>query len=435
MSDWMETLVKDVVLRCFSGPSPTCEERNVRSPEEWGLLKTTAVTWSGWNEFAHKVPPPSYWRNVALEIHPGDVVVTKAGPRHRVGVVTDVPATQPRLMVSGKMVGLTPKTAIVLPRVLAGVLATRGPQKYLDQRTTGMAESQVNFTNETLLNTPIRIPSMPEQRRLAEIVDTIDDAIRSTERVITKLELMKRGWLHALLTRGVGNDGELRDPTAGRDQFENSVLGRISKTFAVRVVGELLSRRPKNGHSPKEADTWTGTWMLGLGCLTTSGFAPRQLKAAPRNDPSLGPALLQDGDLLISRSNTRETVGLVGRYRDVGAPCTYPDLMMRLVPNELVSATFLELALRSHSSRRQIQAMASGTSGSMVKIGATTVMSLKVVVPGLAEQERVVAAHAQLEERITAELGCMDKLRLIKSGLMDDLLTGRVRVPADEDAA
>jgi type I restriction enzyme, S subunit len=122
MHEWRATTVGGVVSRCYSGPSPTCEERNIQSNEEWGLLKTTAITWSGWNQFAHKVPPRLYWNNEAIEVHPGDVLITKAGPRHRVGVVVDVPATLPRLMVSGKMIGLTPDFASVLPRVLAGVL-------------------------------------------------------------------------------------------------------------------------------------------------------------------------------------------------------------------------------------------------------------------------------------------------------------------------
>ena len=219
MTEWIETTVRDVVVRCYSGPSPTCEERNVQSPEEWGLLKTTAVTWAGWDESAHKVPPRAYWNNKAIEVHPGDILITKAGPRHRVGVVVHVPVTQPRLMVSGKMIGLTPNTADVVPRVLAGVLATREPQKYLDRRTTGMAESQVNFANETLLSAPIRIPPIPEQRRIAEILDAVDDAIRSTEQLIAKLEQVKQGLLHDLLTRGIDDNGKLRDPAVRPDLF------------------------------------------------------------------------------------------------------------------------------------------------------------------------------------------------------------------------
>jgi type I restriction enzyme S subunit len=303
-------------------------------------------------------------------------------------------------------------------------------------RSQGLVSDTWNLKYRSFSAIHTRVPiSTTEQQRIGEILDTVDDAIRATERLVSKMERVERGLLHDLLTRGIDDAGELRDPCAHLDHFNETRLGIVSKAFAVRAVGELLARRPKNGHSPPEADRWTGTWMLGLGCLTSSGFAPRQLKPAPLHDPALIPALLHDGDLLMSRSNTREMVGLVGRYRDVGAPCTYPDLMMRLVPNDEVSAAFLELALRSHTSRRQIQSLASGTSGSMVKIGSATVMDLMVVVPSRDEQERIVAGFAEFRERVDREAAHLRKLHLLKSGLMGDLLTGRVRVNVDEDAA
>jgi type I restriction enzyme, S subunit len=148
---WDALKVSQVATRHFSGPSPTCDERNIASDDEWGLLKTTAITWAGWNAAAHKVPPRVYWGNETIEVRSGDVLVTKAGPRHKVGVVAYVTDTPPHLMVSGKMVGLSPNPRLVLPQVLAGALSMGSSQKYLDERTTGMAESQVNFTNDVLL--------------------------------------------------------------------------------------------------------------------------------------------------------------------------------------------------------------------------------------------------------------------------------------------
>ena len=287
-----------------------------------------------------------------------------------------------------------------------------------------------------LLPCEVWVAPTSEQPRIGQILNTVDDAIHSTEHVIAKLEQMEQGLLNDLLTRGIDENGEARNPYECPDLFDETRIGLISKALTIHSVGELLSCRPKNGHSPQEADNWTGTWMLGLGCLTSSGFAPRQLKAAPKNDPALVPALLREGDLLMSRSNTRELVGLVGRYQDVGAPCTYPDLMMRLVPNEKVSAAFLELALRAPSSRRQIQSMASGTSGSMVKIGSATVINLKVVVPPGDEQGRIVAAFRAFKLRIAGEADNLRKLRFLRAGLMNDLLTGSVRVKVDsKDAA
>jgi hypothetical protein len=304
-------------------------------------------------------------------------------------------------------------------------------------RSQGLVSDTWNLKYRAFSPIRTRVPgSTVEQRRIAEILDTVDDAIRSTERLIAKLEKITRGLGHDLVTRGIDETGKLRDAVAHPDQFAETPLGLRPKAWTVRSVGELLRQRPKNGHSPQEADEWTGTRMLGLGCLTPSGFVPRQLKNAPRNDPALATALLRDGDFLMSRSNTREAVGLVGRYRDVGAPCTYPDLMMRLIPNEKVSPSFLELALRAQDSRRQIQAAASGTSGTMVKIGSATVMRLKVVVPDRGEQKRIVAALGGCEDRTCIESDQSRKLRIFKQGLMDDLLTGRVRVTADkEDAA
>ena len=54
---------------------------------------------------------------------------------------------------------------------------------------------------------PIPVPPIAEQRRIAEILDTADEAIRSTERLIAKLEQAKQGLLHDLLTRGIDDTG------------------------------------------------------------------------------------------------------------------------------------------------------------------------------------------------------------------------------------
>lgn len=274
----------------------------------------------------------------------------------------------------------------------------------------------------------IHSPPLPEQRLIAEILDTIDDAIRKTEQIIAKLEQVKQGLLHDLLTRGIDDNGQLRDPDRHPEQFKDSELGRIPKEWEVGQLRRWLECSPKNGYSPLEAPEWTGHVMLGLGCLTTDGFVPRQLKNAPRGDNQLSGALLCSGDLLISRSNTRDLVGLVGVYQDVGHPCTYPDLMMRLTPSNQTSSAFLELTLGNGGARRQIQAAATGTSGSMLKINGDNVKRLKIIMPPRDEQERLLVSKSSYDARIAGERRFLDKLGLLKRGLMDDLLTGRVRV-------
>lgn len=249
----------------------------------------------------------------------------------------------------------------------------------------------------------IDVPAPPEQRRITEILDSADDDIRYYEAAIAKLRLKSSG-------------------------LARDLLGRVEASE--QRLAAFLSTPPRNGFSPNEVDSWTGTVALGLGCLTPDGFIPRQIKPVPASDPRYAGAWLSDGDLLISRSNTFDLVGLVGRYRYVGAPCVYPDLMMRLVPNRLAQPEFLELVLRDVSARQQIKRMSQGTSGSMVKISSRSVMRLTVNIPDLKEQDRLLSIYEADTAVLRAEECKFAKLRLIKQGLMENLLTGRVRVTA-----
>ncbi|MFD0072963.1 hypothetical protein ACFVIY_11040 [Streptomyces sp. NPDC127166] len=178
----------------------------------------------------------------------------------------------------------------------------------------------------------------------------------------------------------------------------------------------------RNGFSPVESADWTGVQMLGLGCLTTDGFEPRQLKNAPHGIRSDHAALLRDGDLLLSRANTRALVGLVGRYRDIGSPCIYPDLMMRLIPNDRCVPDFLEHLLTSAPVRRRIMASAQGTSESMVKISADSVKQLKVPLFSVADQQRAVEVLDAFDARVEAEIGALRK----ELSLWDGVINGQL---------
>lgn len=194
-------------------------------------------------------------------------------------------------------------------------------------------------------------------------------------------------------------------------------------SWSTLCVGDLVAEPPRNGYSPKEVAEYTGELMLGLGCLSTEGFRPAQLKNAPAGDPSLERARLTDGDILLSRSNTRNAVGFVGIYRDVGARCIYPDLMMRLRPLARVEPDFLVRQLQAARGRRQIEALASGTSGSMVKLNRDSVLRLRLDVPPLPEQRRIVKILDTIDEAIRKTEEILAKLKQVKQGLLHDLLT------------
>ena len=198
--EWEDLLVEDVIAGSFCGPSPTCEERNIQD-EEWGVLKTTAATKeAGWDWTKHKTLPRLFWDNPQIELKAGDIIVTKAGPRHRVGVAAWIEYVPPRIIPSGKMIALRPHRNKAVPLILAAAIGHRDAQTYLDQRTTGMAESQVNFENVALLETPIKLPCIDEQTAIAAVLSDMEAELAALEQRREKTRALKQGMMQELLT-------------------------------------------------------------------------------------------------------------------------------------------------------------------------------------------------------------------------------------------
>jgi type I restriction enzyme S subunit len=387
---WTQATVRNLIYQKFTGPSPTSEERPIASDEEWGLLKTTAITWKGWNEDAHKVPPRSYWGNASIEVHPGDVLVTKAGPRHRVGVVVHVGSTRPHLMVSGKMIGLRPRTAVVLPQVLAGLLATSAVQEFLNTRTTGMAESQVNFADEALLATRLNVPSIGEQRRIAEILDAVDAQIRSTQRIIEKLHSAESGMTAALLAPALS---------------------------AARVDGDTTP--------PSLPPGWRTGPLVDF-CTLQRGFDITQ--AEQREGPY--PVISSSGVTSYHDRFMVDGPGVVtGRKGSLGGVyyCEgrfWPhDTSLWVKDFHGNDPRFIALLLKSLRLERFDAAT------SVPTLNRNTVHPLCVAVPTSSEQQEIVSALKKFTSRANAEEASLAKLQRIRSGLLSDLLTGCVRVP------
>ncbi len=276
-------------------------------------------------------------------------------------------------------------------------------------------------------NLMLNVSPFQDRDAISAILDSADEKIRQTEAVIAKLRRVKTGLLQDLLARGIDEKGELRDTNSHPEQFKDSPVGRVPKHWESNRMGDVLTRRPRNGFSPKEKNGFTGAFVLGLGCLTVDGFKALQLKAIDPAEVS-GENILQDGDLLVSRSNTSELVALPGVYKDIGYLCTYPDLMIRLVPKNCILPRFLELLLRNTQLRNHLVCNANGTSASMVKINAETIVNAPVVYPDISEQKRILNVVDSFNKKMSELQREREKLACIKQGLMQDLLTGRVLV-------
>jgi type I restriction enzyme S subunit len=271
-----------------------------------------------------------------------------------------------------------------------------------------------------------QLPPLGEQRKIASILSSVDNAIEATQAVIDQLQVVKSAMMVELLARGL---------PGLHTRFKHTEIGDVPEGWSVSRLGDSIREPIRNGYSPTCPTSPTGKWILHLGAVTFDGFNPFAIKPAPIDDLAVDAALLRDGDLVISRSNTRNRVGLAGVYVGSPSPCAYPDLLMRVRTKIDLLPEFLEAVLLSPRGRAYFSSRARGTSESMVKVNREIVEGFLVLCPPLDEQKKIVSHLQVIDKRRWLEGEYLQALQMLKSALMSALLTGDLRVTPDPEPA
>ncbi|MBD2130563.1 restriction endonuclease subunit S [Microcoleus sp. ZQ-A2] len=275
-----------------------------------------------------------------------------------------------------------------------------------------------------------------EQRAIAEILFTLSALVRSQESLIVKLKQMKAGLLHDLLTRGLDENGELRDAIAHPEQFKDSPLGQIPKNWEVFKLSEIVPHA-EYGISVS-LDDEDGIPVLRMNNLKDGEVDLTDLKKSASSKAAN--LLLQPLDVLFNRTNSIEHVGRTAIWRGQIERASFASYLVRLLPDQSkLIPEYLNVWLNLPTTQLLIRRYA--TPGvHQVNINPTNLRKVLIALPQkTSEQQTIVERIAAHDTRIRAEEAYRDKLKLQKQGLMHDLLTGKVRVkgakPVKEDTS
>ncbi len=274
----------------------------------------------------------------------------------------------------------------------------------------------------------VSIPPLPEQRKIAAILSSVDDAIEKIQAVIDQVQVVKRGLMQELLTRGL----------PGRHtRFKQTEIGEIPEDWVVNRIGELGKKeRPAVKAGPfgsslrKSYYASEGYRVYGQEQVLSGDLSVGNYYIDEERFQSLKSCEVKAGDILVSLVGTFGKAIVVPSDAEPGI--INPRLLRLSLDPQLVLPEFFCFWLHSGGTQKLLVDAAQG--GTMGVLNAGIVKNLSLGRPSLPEQSAIVAALASVELRLESEAAVQAAALRSKTALMYVLLTGELRVTPDTEA-
>ena len=299
-------------------------------------------------------------------------------------------------------------------------------------KVTDSAIKGVTLNKEKLNKLEVLLPPLPQQKKIANILSTCDAVIEKTEAAIAKYQDIKQGMMHDLFTRGIDlTTGKLRPtPEQAPDLYKDSELGKIPKDWEVGSIGKL-TELIKDGSHGTHKDVSNGIPLLSAKDINDGRLSipedARQISEIDFNQIHKN-YKIETNDILITLVGT---IGRVAMIKDVSLRYTFQRSVGILrfykhVVTPIYGFQFLSTEVFYRNLVRSMNASAQGG----VYLGELG--KLRIPFPNMIKEQKEISYRlSKIDSLISLESKDLLKHQKIKSGLMQDLLTGKVEVKVE----
>ncbi|MBI6087484.1 restriction endonuclease subunit S [Clostridium perfringens] len=266
--------------------------------------------------------------------------------------------------------------------------------------------SRENIKKIKILNPPIQ-----EQKKIAEILSTVDEQIENTEKLIQKNQELKKGLMQQLLTKGIGHT-----------EFKETELGYIPKCWDIKRLGEcadIVSGATPKTNIKEYWDNGNIHWATPTDITSSGKYINKTEKFITDSGlKNCSAKILPIGSILMS---SRATIG----ERSLNTvPMATNQGFKSLICKSIVDNEFIYYYIEVLKER--FIRLASGST--FLEISKKLVEDTKIIVPNLEEQKKIASILALIDEKIYRYENKKEKLEELKNGLMQSLMTGKIRV-------
>lgn len=275
----------------------------------------------------------------------------------------------------------------------------------------GQGTTIVHLYGSNIKNLEILIPkNIKEQQKIAEILGAVDEDIAKTQEVIETTEKLKRGLMRQLFTRGIGHT-----------KFKETKIGQIPEEWEVVALSDVATvERGKFSHRPRNAPEFYGG---NIPFIQTGDVVNSNGKISSYTQT------LNEKGLAISKLFKRGTIviTIAANIGDTGIlqfDSCFPDSLIGITPFGKIDAVFLEYYLRTQ--KEYLNSIS--TQSAQKNINLEKLNPLSIILPTKEEQREIASILSAIDEKISVNKKLKEKLTFLKKGLMQDLLSGKVRV-------
>ena len=346
----------------------------------------------------------------------GDVIITKDSEDWQDIGVPALVEESAEDFVCGYHLGIVRPGGDVDPGYLFYALASDGVNKQLQVAATGA--TRYGIPNGAVECATIPLPPLDEQRRIAEVLDAAEDAIRLSERVIAKQQWVRSGLAFDLLR------GNVSAIPGGTESLHQLSRGNSRRAARLGTYVRLNTTHITPAAFPHETFD-----HYSIPAFDAHGRAEAALGAEIES----GKTILSRPAVLVSKLNPRRM--RVQQYAGQGnsmnrAVASTEFMAYEPKSNSGVSLDFLANLLNGDEFARRLQATATGTTNSHVRAQPRETLDWPVRIPPTAQQRRIADVLGAADDAIRTEENRLYKLRELRAGLSSDLLSGRVRTVA-----
>jgi type I restriction enzyme, S subunit len=374
-----------------------------------------------------------------FKVQSGDVIITKDSETPDDIGIPAVVIQEIRNLICGYHLALIkPNRNLVDSAFLAKQIGQDRIQRYFSRLANGM--TRFGLTASVIENTPIWLAPVFEQHKVAKILSTIDELTNITQSLIAKYNAIKQGMMQDLFTRGIDEGGRLRPIREEAVRlYKDTKFGwlpsswRLSR-FAELIIEEDIAEIQDGNHGelhPKSTDFV----QCGVPFIMANDIRNNELDIAnchyiSRNQYlSLRIGFSKTGDVLLTHKGT---IGLTAVV-----PEDIPEIMLtpqvtyyRTGVTGRISPRFLFYYFQTGFVQSMLQQLSEQTTRKY--IGISEQKRLPCIVPPTDEQDKIADILGGIDRTVKYFVAEAEKLKCLKSGLMQDLLTGKVRVNVDE---